>query len=231
MMEEELAKIGKFEIINENEEKLREELKKIEEKIANAGNINFAARDMKEQLGREYEDIKKKIDKLNEEKNAIIDFINKLDEKRKKAFKEAFEKLNEKFTEMIKNIKGFDKGQLLLRGDDIENCELHVVIYKDDKSIYIDSLAGGEKTLVSLFFLYSMNAIEPLSFYIFDEADAALDKINATRMIEFLKEQTSFTQFIIVSHKDSVITQGETIIGVSKVNNESKAVVLRFPTN
>jgi len=127
---------------------------------------------------------------------------------------------------MIKHIKGFDGGHLLLKGEDPDNCELHIIIYNNGKPIYIDSLAGGEKTLVSLFFLYSMNAIEPLSFYIFDEADTAFDKVNTIRMMEFLREQSSNTQFIIVSHKDQVISKADTIIGVSRVDNNSKAVII-----
>lgn len=227
IINQELAKMGAFTFISDKSiSYLEQRLNEIENSISKLGDINFSAKSLYEQMEKGVNEIKERVDKLKEEKNAVINMISEIDKKKKQAFMQAFNVLNEKFKEMIKYIKGFESGELILKGDDPDNAELHIIIYQDGKPIYIDSLAGGEKTLVSLFFLYSINSIKQSGFYIFDEADAALDKVNCERMIEFLKTLSKRTQFIIISHRDPVISKADSIIGVSKVQGFSKAVML-----
>ena len=52
----------------------------------------------------------------------------------------------------------------------------------------IDAMSGGEKTLTALAFLFAIQFYEPAPFYVFDEADAALDRVNSTKLGKVIKE-------------------------------------------
>ena len=58
----------------------------------------------------------------------------------------------------------------------------------------------------------------------FDEVDSALDKENSKKLSFLIKEMSKNSQFIVVSHNDSLIVNADAAIGVVKSNEESKAV-------
>ncbi|RME14329.1 MAG: chromosome segregation protein SMC, partial [Bdellovibrio sp.] len=177
-----------MEELEEPTPKLESEMTELTMKISSMGDINFAASEAYEKINSDVGDVKDKIEKLNAEKKAVLDMINEIDKQKREAFLDAFKTLNDKFKEMFTYLEGFGEGELLLKNaENPDNAELYIVVKQDGKEVYLDALAGGEKTLVSLFFLYALNAVRPSPFYVFDEVDAALDKLNCERMVNFLK--------------------------------------------
>ena len=83
------------------------------------------------------------------------------------------------------------------------------------KFLDIRSLSGGEKTMAALAFIFSIQEYEPASFYVLDEVDAALDKHNSDKLAKLIREYSNKAQYIMISHNDTVITESDTIYGVS----------------
>ena len=54
----------------------------------------------------------------------------------------------------------------------------------------ITLLSGGQKTIVSLSFIYSLHEYKPNSIYFMDEIDAALDFKNRTTVANFVKKRS-----------------------------------------
>ncbi len=54
----------------------------------------------------------------------------------------------------------------------------------------ISLLSGGQKTLVSLSFIYALHYYKPNSVYFMDEIDAALDYKNKSTVANFIKDRT-----------------------------------------
>ncbi|KAI5126388.1 structural maintenance of chromosome 1 [Nematocida parisii] len=75
-------------------------------------------------------------------------------------------------------------------------------------------LSGGEKTMVALALLLSINSIYPSLFYVFDELDAALDKDKITCLRESLQEINA--QFVAVTHRIELFETADTLIGVAR---------------
>ncbi|MCR4369128.1 MAG: hypothetical protein NUV67_04450, partial [archaeon] len=92
----------------------------------------------------------------------------------------------------------------------------------------IDAMSGGEKSLTALAFLFAIQSFEPAPFYIFDEVDAALDKENSIKVGRMIKGQAGLSQFISISHNDSVINQADQIIGVALNKQKSSVIGLRL---
>ena len=90
------------------------------------------------------------------------------------------------------------------------------------------SLSGGEKTMCALAFIFALQEFEPSPFYLLDEVDAALDKINSELLSKLIKKYAEKSQYIVVSHNDTVINEADQIYGVSMQDGISKVISLKI---
>ena len=79
----------------------------------------------------------------------------------------------------------------------------------------LEILSGGEKTLVALSFIFSVEEFMPSPFYILDEIDAALDGPNVHRVSMLLKDFAHQAQFLVISHREENIVNADRIYGVT----------------
>ncbi|MFX0033790.1 MAG: chromosome segregation protein SMC, partial [Candidatus Hermodarchaeota archaeon] len=79
----------------------------------------------------------------------------------------------------------------------------------------LEILSGGEKTLVALSFIFSIQEFMPSPFYVLDEIDAQLDGPNVHRVSMLLKEISNQAQFLVISHREENIVNADRIYGVS----------------
>ena len=59
------------------------------------------------------------------------------------------------------------------------------------------------------------------------EIDASLDKRNASRLADFLKKYAQKGQYIVISHNDEIITNAQTLFGISMHEGISKLTALK----
>jgi chromosome segregation protein len=88
-------------------------------------------------------------------------------------------------------------------------------------------LSGGERSLVALAFLFSVFLTRPCPFYIFDEAEAALDDVNIDRLVALLREHSASNQFIVITHQKRTMDAADCLYGVSMGKDGISKVVTR----
>ncbi|MDD5162599.1 MAG: AAA family ATPase [Candidatus ainarchaeum sp.] len=216
-------------ISNMEEKQLQKRIIDIEKRIAELGAINMKAVDSFNELKQEVIDVRQKLAKLDEEKLAIMDLMQKIEVKRTTFFMNCFNELNRNFSKMFLELFG-GFGQLSLSSPE-NPLESGLVIESKHKGASmknIDAMSGGEKTLTALAFLFAIQLYEPSPFYIFDEADAALDKENSAKMVNVIKEMSKKSQFIVVTHNDPLIQNASQIIGVALNKQKSSVVGLKL---
>jgi chromosome segregation protein len=76
-------------------------------------------------------------------------------------------------------------------------------------------LSGGEKSLTTLAFIFSIQHHIPAPFYAFDEVDMSLDGANVERIAAMIKELAPSSQFVIVSLRKPMIEAAQRIMGVT----------------
>ncbi len=206
----------------------------IEREISNSkleverlGAVNLKAPEVYGEKTAEVAAATQKLDVLNREKDSIIKMISEIDGRKLSVFSQTFKEVNEKFKELYSYV--FD-GNAHLDLDDQKDqlsAGLHIVISSGrNKNILVEQHSGGEKSLVMLMLLFAIQTRSPMSFYLFDEVDGALDKENAKKLSGLIKELGKSSQMIVVSHKDAMVTQADSAIGVVRKEGESKAVGL-----
>ena len=229
-LETEIQKYANVKIFeNETKQKLSEMVEEAERVLNEIGaNVNLAAIEAYAKKEAEISEVKKKIDQLNEERNAIMKMMDEIEERKKEVFFEAFNKINDNFKKMFSYVN-IGQGYLLLdKPNEPFESGLYIKIRHGNHEYPLDSLSGGEITLISLMFIFALQFFKPAPFYVLDEIDAALDKENSKRMVELIKQMSKDSQFIVVSHNDTVIANSDVVYGVTKSGNASKVVAVKL---
>jgi len=83
----------------------------------------------------------------------------------------------------------------------------------------INLLSGGQRAILALSLLFAIQKCDAAPFYIFDEIDSNLDNIHVKAVRELIKKQSSKAQFIITTHKKSMIPAGDKMYKIQFLEN------------
>jgi len=214
---------------DKDENELNEMIRKYIYEINSLGPVNMKAIEEYEIINVEFEELKKKLNKLIEEKNAIEKTVNEIEKKRYDKFIETFNEISNNFSKVYKDLTG---GTGILRLEEENNIDSGLIIESSPpgkKVLDIDSISGGEKSLTSLAFLFAIMQHYSAPFYVLDEVEAALDKVNTKKIAELIKKYSKDVQFIVITHNDTTISMADRVFGVSMENGVSKIFGIEMP--
>ncbi len=215
-----------------NIDELKERLKVVDTKLNDIGAVNLKAIENFTELKKEVDEITEKAQKLENERLCVLDMIDKIDVKRTNVFMDCFNEVNKNFKDMFSK---FFNGEGLLDLSNPNNpLESGLIIDakpKGGKLQNIDSMSGGEKTLTALAFMFAIQLYSPAPFYAFDEADAALDKENSMKMGNLIEMIAKKSQFIAITHNDTITKKASQIIGVATNKDNSSVIGLKLKNN
>ncbi|MDE1871619.1 MAG: chromosome segregation protein SMC [Candidatus Micrarchaeota archaeon] len=197
--------------------------------IERLGAVNLKAPEVYAAKKKDVEEVNSKMQVLCNEKDSVIAMVNEIESRKLSIFTETLNDVNENF----KKLYGYVfEGSAMLQLDnqkDPFNSGLSINIKSPKhKNVTVEVLSGGEKSLVIIMLIFAIQAHDPMSLYVFDEIDAALDKENSKKLSRLMKEVSKKSQLIVISHNDSLITASDTAIGVVHRNGESRAVGLQI---
>jgi chromosome segregation protein len=206
-----------------------EDMKRVlEQELNEIGAINQLAAQQYESQKEGYKHLSVRIGELEREKLAILDFMNELERKKLDTFISAYNKVNETFQNIFREMTGEGNGRMVL--DNPENPfegGLDVLLQFPGKTeLTIGSASGGEKSVSTVCYLLALQQIHPMPFYVMDEIDAHLDVLNAKRLATLIRSRSSMSQFIVISLKDTTISRAERVFGVFIDKGSSQIVSL-----
>ncbi|MBU0907864.1 MAG: chromosome segregation protein SMC [Nanoarchaeota archaeon] len=233
-VEMDLAEYQGVELLQGSIAALDEKLRKAQSVLETIGSINMRALEVYDEVKKEYDVVREKVDTLDKEKNEILKIIEEIDKKKKKVFMKTFTAINNLFSENFARLstKGGAAYLEFENKEDMFEGGIDIVV-KLARGKYFDvtSLSGGEQTLVALSLLFAIQEYKPYQFYILDEIDAALDKRNSERLAALLKRYMKSGQYIVVTHNDAIILDANILYGVSMHEGVSKILSLRVNTD
>jgi chromosome segregation protein len=201
---------------------------RLEQELREMGGINQLADQQYEAIKDNYKGLSLKISELEKEKLAIIDFMNEMDRRKLQAFMDSFNKVSQTFQEIFHEITSGGNGKMVLDNpDDPFSGGLDVLLEFPGKTMMtIGSASGGEKSVSTVCYLLALQQIHPMPFYIMDEIDAHLDVVNTKRLANLLKSRSIHSQFVVISLKDTTISQADKVYGVFIDKGESRVISL-----
>ena len=154
-----------------------------------------------------------------------------IDEKSKARFQTAYDEVNMRFQKVFPIIFGGGSADLKIVGDinDAE-CGIDIVAQPPGKKMQnINLMSGGEKAMTAVSLIFSIFLVKPSPFCLLDEVDAPLDDANVGRFNELLREMSSDSQFILITHNKKTMELNDTLYGVTMQEpGVSKAVSVQL---
>jgi chromosome segregation protein len=194
------------------------------------GGVNqLALSHYQEQISR-YRELSLRLNELEREKQAIVQFMDEVEAKKRKVFMDAFEKINQNLQTYFSKLTG--SGDAILQ---LENPEepFHggidmIVQFPTKPSIVVSGASGGERSVAAVAFIFSLKEFTPASFYILDEIDAHLDAFHVSKLADVLLEEAGKIQFIVITLKPEMVNKAQKVYGVYEQNGVSSVISAKF---
>ncbi len=215
-------------LASEDEEKLRNEVSRVRERIDNMGPINPMAMEAYNEIKERNDFIIAQKDDLVKAKESLFSTINEIEAVASQTFMDAFEKIKEHFITVFRSLfnEGDDCDLKLIDPSRPLESEIDIIAKpKGKRPLTINQLSGGEKTLTATALLFSMYLLKPAPFCIFDEVDAPLDDANIDKFNNIIRSFSKDSQFIIVTHNKRTMTTTDVIYGITMVEKGISRVV------
>ncbi|HBK87524.1 MAG TPA: hypothetical protein DDZ56_02670 [Cytophagales bacterium] len=215
-------------LLEVDEEKLRNDVTRIREKIDNMGPINPMAMEAYNEIKERNDFIITQKDDLLKAKESLFNTITEIEGVASQTFMDAFTKIKEHFITVFRSLfnEGDDCDLKLVDPTRPLESEIDIIAKpKGKRPLTINALSGGEKTLTATALLFSMYLLKPAPFCIFDEVDAPLDDANIDKFNNIIRSFSKDSQFIIVTHNKRTMTTTDVIYGVTMVEKGISRVV------
>ncbi|MCC6660330.1 MAG: chromosome segregation protein SMC [Phycisphaerales bacterium] len=207
-------------------EGLRVEIKKL-------GSVNMEAIDEEAQLAQRNGDLIRQVADIDDAAAKLGALIERLNLASRERFGQVFATIQEHFAGahgMFRKLFGGGRAEVRLMplvkeidGQRVETGEtdllesgIEVIAKppgKEPRSI--SQLSGGEKTLTAVALLLSIFRSKPSCFCILDEVDAALDDANVGRYCGVVREFTSHSHFIVITHNKKTMQASDRLYGIT----------------
>jgi chromosome segregation protein len=166
------------------------------------------------------------MNELEKEKQAIIQFMDEIEQKKRRVFMEAFDKISTNLKKYFTKVTGGGTATLTLeKPDEPFSGGIDMLVQFPNKpAIVVNGASGGERSVAAVAFIFALKEFTPASFYILDEVDAHLDAFHVSKLAELLLEESGKTQFIAITLKPEMVNKAQKVYGVYGRNGVSNVV-------
>ncbi|OAA81520.1 nuclear condensin complex subunit Smc2 [Akanthomyces lecanii RCEF 1005] len=175
--------------------------------------INPKVMNMIDSVEKKEVSLKNMIKTVIRDKRKIEETIFSLDDYKKKALQETWEKVNGDFGQIFSELlpggsfAKLDPPEGKTIGDGLEVKVCLGKVWKQS----LTELSGGQRSLVALSLIMALLQFKPAPMYILDEVDAALDLSHTQNIGRLIKTRFKGSQFIVVSLKDGMFQNANRI--------------------
>jgi len=171
-----------------------------------------------------------RLNELEKEKQAIVQFMEEIERKKRKIFTEAFEKINQNLGKYFSKLTGGGNTALKLENPEepFQGGIEMIVQFPNKPSIVVSGASGGERSVAAVAFIFAIKDLSPTSFYILDEIDAHLDAFHVSKLADLLLEESEKNQFIVITLKPEIVNKAQKVYGVYEQNGVSSIISAKF---
>lgn len=209
---------------------LKRELRNQEASLDRLGPVNMTALEQYEAQAKRQTELKEETGRLEAQKGDLVRLVGEIQVKKKDALTEVFTAINESFGQVYSQISLGGHAHLEL--ENLEDPFAGGLIIKAQppgkKVLRIDALSGGEKSLTSMAFIFSLQRYDPSPFYYFDEVDQNLDAVNSELLAKMIRDNSRYAQFIVVSLRKITLKEANHLYGVTQQRPGESEIIANF---
>jgi chromosome segregation protein len=190
------------------------------DKLASIGAVNLVADEEYRELDERLTFLRTQHDDLSASIKDLEKALRGMTRTAQERFLQAFEEINARFGQIFERL--FEGGRAELRlveaeeGGDPLDTGVELMAQPRGKRLQSATLlSGGERALTGLALLFAIFYFRPSPFCMLDEVDAPLDDANIHRFLRVLRELTSQTQFLVITHNRATMEAADVLYGVT----------------
>ena len=214
---EEAVALGYPAVTKETRQEVLQQLTSARNRLRAMGSVNPNAVEEYAELKQRYDAMYIQLTDLKRSKEELMSIIAQLEQEMRVSFVDAFEKINENFGIVFRELFGGGQAQLTLTDpEDVLTSGIEISVAPPGKIIKnLSLLSGGEQAFVAIALFFAIIKVNPTPFCILDEVEAALDEVNVNRFGAYIRKMASQTQFILITHRRGTMEIAERLYGVT----------------
>lgn len=177
-----------------------------------------------------YKELSIRMNELEQEKQAILSFMDEIEQKKRKIFLKAFNQVNENIGGFFSKLTGGGEAALRLeKPEEPFTGGIDMVVQFPGKPpILVSGASSGERSVAAVAFIFALQDFLPATFYLLDEVDAHLDALHVEKLGELLAEESTNSQSLVITLKPEMVSKAGRIYGVYERNGVSNVVSATF---
>ena len=181
------------------------------------GSVNANAVEEYREVKTRYDALAVQLNDLKKSRDELVAVIARLESEMRTNFLEAFEKINENFGIVFRELFGGGQAQLILtEPEDVLTSGIEIKAAPPGKIIKsLSLLSGGEQSFIAIALFFAIIKVNPTPFCILDEVEAALDEVNVARFGAYIEKMSDETQFIMITHRRGTMEVAQRLYGVT----------------
>jgi chromosome segregation protein len=208
-------------------DELKRKITTLTEQLESMGSVNLRAVE-------EYDAEKSRLDefgseaaRLTTEKTELVSLVGEIERRKREKLSEVVIQVNTNFKEIYGELSAGGEGEIALENPaDPLSGGLIIKARPVGKTVTrLEQLSGGEKSLASLAFIFSLQRYDPSPLYVFDEVDMSLDGMNAEYVGRLLRHNAERAQFIVISLRKVTLKFAHHLFGVTMRGDGCSRVV------
>ena len=219
--------VQKLPIVKEISRDLGSTIREQRAQLRRLGAINPEAQHEYREVNERHMFLTEQLLDLRQAETDLKEVIAELDVLMEREFRKTFNAVAGEFKEIFTQLFGGGKGQLVLsEPDDLTGSGVDIQVRLPGRRTQgLSLLSGGERSLIAAALIFSLLKISPTPFCVLDEVDAMLDESNVARYRKLLRELSSDTQFIVITHNRNTVQVADVIYGIIMSEDSSSQVL------
>jgi chromosome segregation protein len=219
--------VQKLPVVKEITKNLGGTIREQRAQLRRLGAINPEAQSEYREVNDRHEFLTEQLSDLRKAEADLKEVIAELDVLMEREFRKTFNAVAGEFKEIFSQLFGGGKGQLMLtEPDDLTGSGVDIQVRLPGRRTQgLSLLSGGERSLIAAALIFALLKISPTPFCVLDEVDAMLDESNVARYRKLLRELSSDTQFIVITHNRNTVQVADIIYGIIMSTDSSSQVL------
>jgi chromosome segregation protein len=194
-----------------------ERVQELERLLERMGAINLTAIEEYEEQNKRHEYLSAQKLDLETALEQLEAAIKQMNRESKKLFRETFESVAARFSQIFPKMFGGGRAELKLSNpDDMLDTGVEITAQPPGKRLgSMELMSGGEKALTAVALIFALFQHKPSPFCLLDEVDAPLDEANIGRFAEAVRSMTHHSQFIVITHSKRTMEVADVLYGVT----------------
>ena len=208
-------------------DELKRRIATLDEQLRALGDVNQRAVEEYDSEKARLDEFSGEVDRLTKEKDDLVALVGEIEKKKREKLVEVVRQVDTNFREIYSELSAGGEGRIALENEtDPLAGGLLIEAQPVGKTVNrLEQLSGGEKSLASLAFIFSLQRYDPSPLYVLDEVDMSLDALNAENIGRMLRRNSERAQFVVISLRKVTLKFARQLFGVTMRGDGCSRVV------